>query len=248
VGDPGGTQVGEAHRPVRAGEQLQGCREFVVSEARHRSQYGVRAFTQAVHTQAYPRLVSPRGRNDSRLSREDWEIAALDAIADGGLTAVAVEPLARGLGVTKGSFYAHFASREELVVAALARWEHSHGQAMRDSFGAIEDPRARLRALLRTAVEFSQSRAPSVHVRLMAEVQDPHVRAALRRVTGTRLEGIERTYRELGLTPAAARHRARLLYAAYVGLLQLAHESPEGVLSPRQLERFLAEAEPALIP
>jgi AcrR family transcriptional regulator len=192
--------------------------------------------------------MSPRGKNDSRLSREDWERAALDAIAEGGLAAVAVEPLARRLGVTKGSFYAHFGTRDELVVAALHRWEDSHGRAMREAFAAIEDPRERLRALLRTAIEFSQSRAPSVHVRLMADVRDARVREALQRVTAERLAGIEGTYRELGLTPAAARNRARLLYASYVGLLELAHENPGGVLTPRQVERFLAEAEPALVP
>jgi hypothetical protein len=37
------------------------------------------------------------------LTAEDWELAALDAIREGGLAVVAVEPLARRLGVTKGS-------------------------------------------------------------------------------------------------------------------------------------------------
>ena len=39
-----------------------------------------------------------------RLSAEDWAQAALDMIAEQGVAAVAVEPLARRLGVTKGSF------------------------------------------------------------------------------------------------------------------------------------------------
>ena len=55
----------------------------------------------------------------SRLSADDWALAALDVIAEQGLAAVAVEPLARRLGVTKGSFYWHFPSREALLVAAL---------------------------------------------------------------------------------------------------------------------------------
>ena len=58
-----------------------------------------------------------------RLSREDWERAALEAMADAGVAAVAVEPLARRLGVTKGSFYGFFANRDELIEAALSRWE-----------------------------------------------------------------------------------------------------------------------------
>src|SRR5829696_7253917 len=49
------------------------------------------------------------------LSRRAWTHAALEAIAEGGLAAVAVAPLAIRLGATKGSFYWHFASRESLV-------------------------------------------------------------------------------------------------------------------------------------
>ena len=48
-----------------------------------------------------------------RLSADDWAQAALEQIAEQGVAAVAVEPLARRLGVTKGSFYWHFPSRED---------------------------------------------------------------------------------------------------------------------------------------
>ena len=44
-------------------------------------------------------------------------------IAEEGVAAVAVEALARRLGVTKGSFYWHFKNREALLQAALKRWE-----------------------------------------------------------------------------------------------------------------------------
>ena len=50
-----------------------------------------------------------------RLTREDWVAEATEVLATRGLSAVAVEPLAERLGVTKGSFYAHFANRDELV-------------------------------------------------------------------------------------------------------------------------------------
>jgi len=51
--------------------------------------------------------------------------AALEQIAEQGVLAVAVEPLARRLGVTKGSFYWIFPSREALLVAALERGRRS---------------------------------------------------------------------------------------------------------------------------
>ena len=82
----------------------------------------------------------------SRLSAEDWALAALDVIAEQGLAAVAVEPLARRLGVTKGSFYWHFPSREALLVAALERWEKTEQETVFGKLEAVSDPRARLRA------------------------------------------------------------------------------------------------------
>src|SRR6187200_2081714 len=82
-----------------------------------------------------------------RLSADDWARAALDVIAEQGLAAVAVEPLARRLGVTKGSFYWHFPSREALLVAALERWEDTEQQTVFGSLEPIPDPRERLRAL-----------------------------------------------------------------------------------------------------
>lgn len=57
-----------------------------------------------------------------RLRAVDWAQAALDVVATDGVNAVAVEPLARKLGVTKGSFYWHFPSRDALLHAALERW------------------------------------------------------------------------------------------------------------------------------
>ena len=60
------------------------------------------------------------GAGPTRLSRQAWVQAALEALAEGGLAAVAVEPLAARLGATKGSFYWHFANRDALSSAALA--------------------------------------------------------------------------------------------------------------------------------
>ncbi|MEO7478195.1 MAG: helix-turn-helix domain-containing protein, partial [Lysobacteraceae bacterium] len=46
-----------------------------------------------------------RSDRPARLSAADWAQAALDQLGEQGLAAVGVEPLARRLGVTKGSFY-----------------------------------------------------------------------------------------------------------------------------------------------
>jgi AcrR family transcriptional regulator len=182
------------------------------------------------------------------LSREDWIAAAFDAIAEGGLSALAVEPLAARLGVTKGSFYAHFANRDELIEATLESWERSHGGSGLAPFAQIEDPAASLRAVLLAAVTFSQSGAPSVHMSLLGELGDPRVRDAVARVTAKRVELLTATYRRLGLPPQRAADRARMAYATYLGLLQMAREAPDRTLSDRELRRFMAELTAAMIP
>ena len=53
-----------------------------------------------------------------RLEAAAWEEAALAALETQGVAGVAIEPLARALGVTKGSFYWHFVDRAALLQAS----------------------------------------------------------------------------------------------------------------------------------
>src|SRR5215831_599523 len=85
-----------------------------------------------------------------RLSADDWAGAALAALAEGGLAAVAVEPLAARLGATKGSFYWHFANRSALQEAAVLRWEERHTEAVIARLAGLADPAERLRRLFDT--------------------------------------------------------------------------------------------------
>src|SRR5260370_1248821 len=66
-------------------------------------------------------MAEQKASGQRRLTRDDWITAALRAIADGGLAAVGVEPLAARLGATKGSFYWHFENRDALLEAAIRR-------------------------------------------------------------------------------------------------------------------------------
>lgn len=178
------------------------------------------------------RILLPVVNGSTRLSAQDWARAALKAIADGGLAAVAVEPLARTLGVTKGSFYAHYRNRDELIAAALAQWVRSHGDEGLAEFAAIADPARRLRELLTVVVQSVQPLAPSVHLSLLGDRNDPRVQDAVRQVNRARLELLDRTYRELGLPPDRAASRARVAYAAILGLAHLAQTDPDAPHSP----------------
>ena len=66
----------------------------------------------------------PRKRSEApRLNRDDWLDAAFKAVVEGGFDNVRVLVIADALGVTRGSFYWHFADHAELVSALLARWK-----------------------------------------------------------------------------------------------------------------------------
>lgn len=169
----------------------------------------------------------PRRRS---LSVEDWARAALEAIAREGLAGVAVEPLARRLGVTKGSFYWHYPNREALLEAALEIWEQEETEAVIVAVERERDPRRRIEALVRRVV--GTRRTVALHQALAAASVHPKVAAVLRRVSDRRLDYLVRAYGDLGLSPRLARQYALLAYGVYLGTLHLqreaAHRVPRG--------------------
>jgi AcrR family transcriptional regulator len=162
------------------------------------------------------------------LSRDDWASAALDAVADRGLAAVAVEPLAARLGTTKGSFYWHFRNRDELVDAALRMWrERSTTSVIERLEVEAAPPAERLRHLF--ALVFTPDARTGADLALLADAGHPLVAPMLADVTRERLDYVTTLFGELGFEPEAARRRALLAYSAYLGQLQLLRSAP-GVL------------------
>src|SRR5262245_44022889 len=131
-----------------------------------------------------------------------WLEAALEAWAEGGLAAVAVEPLARRLGLSKGPFYWRFRRRRDLVAAALAHWERRETDAVMEALAAIRDPRGRLVRLFRAVTRTRGQRR--LELAIGACAHDPLVGPVLARVTRRRLRYLEDAYRALGMAPRAA--------------------------------------------
>src|SRR6267143_5976057 len=83
---------------------------------------------------------------ENRLSVSDWMRTARLALLHSGPDGVRVEPLARALGVTKGSFYWHFRDRADLLEALLEEWE-AEASLLSGALGS-SDPAADLRKIL----------------------------------------------------------------------------------------------------
>jgi AcrR family transcriptional regulator len=180
------------------------------------------------------------------LSKTDWTQAALEALARDGLQGVAVEPLARALGTTKGSFYWHFADRAALIAATVERWEQRATSEMIERIQAIADPRERLTELATSA--YAGAARGNAYAAMLAAAGDPLVRATLGRVTRTQLAFLHELYTDLGVAPDQADHHAQLAFALYLGIGDLRLADPENPPAGPQLDAYLRLAVNAILP
>lgn len=171
------------------------------------------------------------------LNAESWAAAALDAMAAGGLDAVAVEPLARRLNVTKGSFYWHFPNREALVKAALALWEQRETVDVVSGLDQEPDPYQRIVNLFKRAN--SSYKAGRLYLALAAASDDVRVNEVVQRVSARRLAYLEKCYRALGMSAEEAPLWATFAYATFIGNQQVHRDTPQSFPSgPRFREYF----------
>lgn len=182
----------------------------------------------------------------STLCAGDWEQQALVLIAEQGIRAVAVEALARRMGVTKGSFYWHFTSRDSLLEQSLKRWEKHDEVNLHASLGAISDPRDRLHSFFRRTSR--EKLTHNVYSSLCATSDHPMVAPLLERVAARRMKYIKSAYCEIGFADDEATHRSRLTYSAYLGFLQLLKQNQAPVLSSEEFEAYMTHVIATLIP
>ena len=108
-----------------------------------------------------------RRKTTESLTRDDWISGAWDMLGVNGLDGVRVEPLARRLGVTKGSFYWHFKDRQQLVEALLDRWFLIWDDQMSPRMEQAADPADRVWALFESVVG-RVTRGQTVSLRMLS--------------------------------------------------------------------------------
>ena len=147
-----------------------------------------------------------------QLSAADWLDQGLKVLAESGFTALKAEPLAKAMGVSRGSFYWHFADIGAFHAAILKHWrEVAAEQIIADVETTSDDP---VQLLLRRA--FGGRLVLENAVRSWATL-DPLARSAVQAIDRRRLSYVESMLRGSGLSPSAARARAQILYWAFLG-------------------------------
>jgi TetR/AcrR family transcriptional regulator, transcriptional repressor for nem operon len=133
--------------------------------------------------------------------------AALGCIRAQGYAATTVDDLCRAAGVSKGSFFHYFRSKEDLAVAAAAYWNESTGALFRAApYQQISDPRARLLAYVDFRADLLQGTLPQFSCLLGTLVQEVYSsHPAIRQACREGIEGHAATLVET-IAQAKARH------------------------------------------
>ena len=187
-----------------------------------------------------------KNKQRSTLSAGDWEQQALVLIAEKGIRSVAIESLAKRMGVTKGSFYWHFPNRDALLEQSLLRWEKHDEANLQALLGDIADPRERLQSFFRQSGR--ENLTHHVYSTLCTAADHPKVEPLLERVAERRMNYIKAAFEEIGLSAAEAAHRARLTYSTYLGFLQLQRQHQTPNLSSEEFEAYMIHVIATLIP
>lgn len=173
-----------------------------------------------------PRVRSPRAERriakseQPRLSRQDWIDGTIKKLSEDSVAALRVDELADFLNVTKGSFYWHFQSREDLLGAVLTWWKSLMTTEIKTMLSRLEDTGwARIRNLLNIAIS-DRPDVPGGPFELTLRDwarRDATVAKVVREVDESRIRFVAELYQDAGLSPAKAEEYALAQMAFVIG-------------------------------
>jgi TetR/AcrR family transcriptional repressor of nem operon len=185
--------------------------------------------------------------------------AALSLFRERGYTDTTVDDLCRAAGVTKGTFFHYFPSKEDLALGAIQHWNEATGALFASApYHAVEDPRERLLAYLDFRAQLMQGQMHEFTCLLGTLAQETFAtHPALRAAAGAGIESHARTLEptieaaQARYAPDAewsaaglARHTQAVLQGAFV--LAKAFNNPQIVLDEiAHLRRYIQQLLPA---
>ncbi len=159
-----------------------------------------------------------------RWRREDWVAWGAECLRIGGPEAMTLEHLCARAGRTKGSFYHHFDTTEEFVVAVAEHWRQSETDGVARLVFEVSGARDSLKRLAQLSVAIDHRlelgvRALAVGSSAVAKI----VREADRERENILTTLLSRGY---GLNQEQARNAARLFHALHLAAQM---RSPEDI-------------------
>jgi len=149
-----------------------------------------------------------------QLSAKDWLDLGLKVLATQGFTALKAEPLAKAMGVSRGSFYWHFADIGAYHAAILKHWREVAAEQVIAGLEAAASHDEPMTLLLRQA--FSARLSLEKAMRSWA-TSDAAARSAVQAIDRRRLGYVGELLRRAGFPADVAEARAQILYWAFLG-------------------------------
>jgi TetR/AcrR family transcriptional repressor of nem operon len=124
--------------------------------------------------------------------------AALHIVRSKGYAATTVDDICREAGVTKGSFFHHFKTKDDLALAAVHYWEQSTGAFFASaSYHHAQDPVDRLLGYLDFRAAILTGELPDYTCLLGTLVQEtysthPHIRTACEHALASHIDALTR--------------------------------------------------------
>lgn len=147
------------------------------------------------------------------LTRRKWLAEGLALLEEAGAEALTIESLTNRLGVTKGSFYHHFANYQDFKERLLEFWEEEGTLRIIQWAEQEASPPDKLARVMQASLHPSRL---DVALRAWA-LQDEQVRVHQQRIDQQRLAYLEALVFATRADRLYAQQMARVIYSIYVG-------------------------------
>ncbi len=160
-----------------------------------------------------------------RFRKEDWIVLGLAELSAKGPEAVKLEAICKAAGLTRGSFYHHFADHEGYLTALAHRWRETRTTDVAAAIDPATPPADQSGALTEAALQ--------IDYRLELGMRElgrrvPAIGRILREADAARLAVLTTLYRSrYDLDAATAESLAFIEYAAFNGIILLEPDMPE---------------------
>ena len=146
---------------------------------------------------------------------------ALEVLSQEGRAKIQIEYLAQRLGVTKGSFYAHFSGRREFIASVAAYWADTLTVNTLNKFSTSEGKAEERLLLLMQGIRNFQLEKYDLVMRAWA-LDEPLVAKQVEKVDRVRFEYIKTLFSEMGFKGAELEMRS-MIFQTYHSLSEALH-------------------------
>jgi AcrR family transcriptional regulator len=161
-----------------------------------------------------------------QLQRFDWLQRALELFVAEGIEALRITRLADDLNVTRGSFYWHFANREELIDALVSFWKDKNTPTITRTAEAAASLEDGILRFFETCVDTAQfDPRLDLALREWARRSAP-IRELVDFEDRARIDALRDFYSRFGYPAPDALIRARVLYYSQIGFYALEVSEP----------------------